>query len=157
MTLQELIAALENMKAGDGPGGQQGSSGDFPGGGPQISMQSFGSSTPEGDPQGGEAGRYPSGRPGSEHDFGTTETPFGAKTEPQEKGGELALKGQLNPGETLSMMLPSAGDTSKAARKYKDLYEAMAPAAEDAVQQENIPLGSRFMVRRYFEGIRPKE
>jgi hypothetical protein len=55
------------------------------------------------------------------------------------------------------MMLPSAGDASKSARKFKELYEAMAPAAEDAVQQENIPLGSRFLVRRYFESIRPKE
>jgi hypothetical protein len=157
MTLQELIAALENMKAGDSPGGQQGSNADFPGGGPQISMQSFGSANPDGTPQGGEAGRNPSGRAGSERDFGTTETPFGTRTPQQDKGGELALKGQLNPGETLSMMLPSTGDTSKSARKFKELYEAMAPAAEDAVQQENIPLGSRFLVRRYFEAIRPKE
>jgi hypothetical protein len=33
----------------------------------------------------------------------------------------------------------------------------MAPAAEDAVQQENIPLGSRLLIKRYFEAIRPKE
>ena len=55
------------------------------------------------------------------------------------------------------MMLPTAGDKSKAARRYKELYNAMAPAAENAVEQENIPLGSRFFIKRYFESIRPKE
>jgi hypothetical protein len=33
----------------------------------------------------------------------------------------------------------------------------MAPAAQDAVEQENIPLGSRLYIRRYFESIRPAE
>ncbi len=32
---------------------------------------------------------------------------------------------------------------AKAGRRYRDLYEAMAPAAQDTVEQENIPLGSR--------------
>ena len=47
--------------------------------------------------------------------------------------------------------------SSKSSRRYKEIYDAMAPAAEDAAQQENIPLGSRFFIRRYFESIRPKE
>ena len=49
------------------------------------------------------------------------------------------------------------GDNSKSNRAYKNLYDAMAPAAQDAVLQENIPLGSRFLIKRYFEAIRPKE
>ena len=55
------------------------------------------------------------------------------------------------------MMLPSAGDKSRSARRYKDLYEAAAAAAQDTVQQENIPLGSRFLIKRYFDSIRPQE
>ena len=31
----------------------------------------------------------------------------------------------------------------------------MAPAAQDALLQEEIPLGSRFFIKRYFESIRP--
>ena len=54
-------------------------------------------------------------------------------------------------------MLPSAGDTSKSARRYKELYESIAGAAENSVEQENIPLGSRFLIKRYFESIRPRE
>jgi hypothetical protein len=157
MTLQELIAALENMKFGDGDSqSNQASNDQTPGGGKIVTMQSFGSANPQGSPQPGDA-NLPSGRPGSEHDFGTTDTPFGGKNDPQEKGGELAVKGQLSEGESLSMMLPSAGDKSKSARRYKELYEAAAGAAENAVEQENIPLGSRFLIKRYFESIRPRE
>ena len=60
-------------------------------------------------------------------------------------------------GETLQQMLPTTGDTSRSNRRYKELYGAMAPAAQDAVVQENIPLGSRFLIKRYFESIRPAE
>jgi hypothetical protein len=154
MTLQEMIAALESMKFGEGGANQGSESQDVPNG-PQVSIDSFGSTNPQGQPQLGNANQ-PSGRPGSERDFGTTETPFGGKSEEQEKGGELALKGRLGQGETLSMMMPSAADNSKAARRYKELVEAAAASAEDAVAQEDIPLGSRFLVKKYFESIRPK-
>ncbi len=157
MTMKELISALENMKFGDGenrdqqrPGGQK------PGEGQQVTIQSFAQGDSNGPPQPGDA-QSPSGKPGSERDFGTSDTPFGAQSAAQEKGGEFALKGQLGQGETLSTMIPSAGDQSRAARRYKDLYDAAAASAQDAVQQENIPLGSRFLIKRYFESIRPQE
>jgi len=157
MTMKELISALENMKFGEGDGrGQQGGGGRNAGDGPQVAIQSFAQSDPNHPPQPGDAAQ-PSGKPGSERDLGTSATPFGGKSAPQDKGGELALKGQLGQGETLSMMLPSAGDKSRSARRYKDLYEAAAAAAQDTVQQENIPLGSRFLIKRYFDSIRPQE
>lgn len=157
MTLQEMIAALENMKFGDEPGNaDQGSNSQQIPGGPRVSIQSFGSANPQGNPQSGDA-KQPSGRPGSERDFGTTDTPFGGKSDAQDKGGELALKGRLGQGESLSMMLPSAGDNSKAARRYQDLYDSAAAAAQDTVEQENIPLGSRLLIKRYFQSIRPRE
>lgn len=154
MTMQELISALENAKFGDPKNQNQPS--EKPGDGQQVTMQSFDQPDRNAPPQPGNA-QSPSGKPGSERDFGTTATPFGDKSAPQEKGGELALKGQFSQGETLSMMLPSAGDQSTSARRYKDLYDAAAAAAQDAVQQENIPLGSRFLIKRYFESIRPQE
>ncbi len=156
MTLQEMIAALENMKFGDGQDNPQQAGGNQQAGGKPVIVQSFGQPDPGSDPQPGGA-QAPSGRPGSERDFGTTEHPFGAKSEAQDKGGEFAAKGRLGEGETLSMMLPSAGDQSRSARRYQDLYEAAAAAAQDSIEQEDIPLGSRFLIKRYFEGIRPKE
>jgi hypothetical protein len=154
MTIEQLIAALQNMKFGEGQPG--GSNEGQQAGDPRMVMEAFGVSGMKGDPQ-SSAGKVPSGQPGSEKDFGTSDDPFGTKSEPAEKGADLALKGRLADGESLSTMLPAAGDKSRASRRYKELYEAMAPTAEDAVQQENIPLGSRFYIKRYFESIRPTE
>lgn len=154
--LKNLMAALENMKFGDQqqPGGDPKSSGDGDG---QLTIQSFSKPKP-GDSPGSDASQIPSGQPGSERDPGTTETPFGQKPgNTADNGQDAALKGRLAEGESLSQLLPTAGDTSKSARRYKELFDAMAPAAEEAVVQENIPLGSRFLIKRYFESIRPKE
>ncbi len=153
-SLKNLLAALQNLKFGNG---QQNSSGKPGDGQPQggISMRDFGK-----DPQPGEGGdpRIPSGAPGSEKDTGTTDTPFGKDQNPAGKdGAQQSLAGQLGEGETLQQFLPGVADASKSRTRYKELYEAMAPAAEDAVVQENIPLGSRFFIKRYFESIRPKE
>ena len=153
--LKQLMAALENMKFGEpqNPGEEPKAPGDGQG---QLTMQSF--SKPNADGNAPDGSQIPSGQPGSKRDTGTTETPFGKKAgEPAEKGKDESLKGRLNEGESLSQMLPTSGDTSKSGRRYKELYEAMAPFAEEAVVQENIPLGSRFLIKRYFESIRPKE
>lgn len=156
-TLEQLLAALQNMKAGEGqpqPGGEQPSSAQQPGG---VKMQSFAQGGQNGIPLPGDPGQ-PSGQPGSEHDTGTTDSPFGKE---QNAAGKEAQKqqlaGRMGEGESLQQALESAGDHSKSNRGYKNLYDAMAPAAQDAVLQENIPLGSRFLIKRYFESIRPKE
>ncbi len=152
-SLKDLLAALQNLKFGEGQPnpGQQPGSGQPLG---NIAMQNFSKDAPgqDGNPQ------MPSGSPGSERDTGTTETPFGKEQNPAGKDAESqSLNGRLGQGETLQQFLPGVGDASKSKRRYKELYEAMAPAAEDAVVQENIPLGSRFFIKRYFESIRPKE
>lgn len=152
--LKNLLAALQNLKFGEGqpnPGGEP-KPGDQPG---QIAMQNFGKNGPPAD--GGDP-RLPSASPGSERDTGTTETPFGKEqNDAGQDGQQQSVSGRLGQGETLQQFLPGIADASKSKRRYKELYEAMAPAAEDAVVQENIPLGSRFFIKRYFESIRPKE
>ena len=152
--LKNLLAALQNLKFGEGqpnPGGEP-KPGEQPG---SIAMQNFGK---DGKPGEGGDPRMPSGQPGSEHDTGTTDTPFGKEQNPAgENGQQQSVAGRLGEGETLQQFLPGIADASKSKRRYKELYEAMAPAAEDAVVQENIPLGSRFFIKRYFESIRPKE
>ena len=152
--LKNLMAALENMKQGE----QQDSDADpKSSGNGKLTIQSFAKPNPGSSPQPDDS-QVPTGQPGSEHDRGTTDTPFGKQpAESADKGNNAALKGRLNEGESLSQLLPTAGDNSKSARRYKEIFDAMAPAAEDAVVQENIPLGSRFLIKRYFESIRPKE
>ncbi len=151
--LKNLLAALQNLKFGEGqPNPGDAKPGDQPG---RITMQNFAKDAPPG--EGGDP-RIPSGQPGSERDTGTTDTPFGKEQNAAGKDGQQqSVAGRLGQGETLQQFLPGVADASKSKRRYKELYEAMAPAAEDAVVQENIPLGSRFFIKRYFESIRPKE
>ena len=151
--MKALLAALQNMKAGEGQEAPQGKGEQGQG---LATMESFG--PPNGDKPGQQGDPLkPSGKPGSENDKGTTDAPFGEANEAGKKANAQQLAGRLGEGETLQQFLPSAGDASRSNRRYKDLYQAMAPAAEDAVLQENIPLGSRFFIKRYFESIRPKE
>ena len=152
-SLKDLLAALQNLKFGNGQP-NQGKPGDGP---PQgsIAMRDF---SKDGQPGEGGDPRIPSGQPGGEKDTGTTENPFGKDQNPAgQDGQQQSLSGRLGEGETLQQFLPGVADASKSQRRYKELYEAMAPAAEDAVVQENIPIGSRFFIKRYFESIRPKE
>ena len=156
-SMQGLMAALENMKAGEGenpPNGNQPPSGPQQG---NVAVQSFAMNGLNGPSDSGDP-RMPSGHPGGEHDTGTTDSPFGAEKNPLGKDQRHEqIAGQVGEGESLQQSLLSAGDNSKSNRAYKNLYDAMAPAAQDAVLQENIPLGSRFLIKRYFEAIRPKE
>ena len=157
-TLQQVLAALQNMKYGEGdgkPGGDP-KPGDARTQGP-VAVQSFAPANRNGTPDPGDP-QVPGGQAGGERDTGTADTPFGKERhDPGREAQAKQLAGRLGEGESLSQMLPSAGDASKSNRRYKELYDAMAPAAEDAAQQENIPLGSRFFIKRYFESIRPRE
>lgn len=159
-TLQSLLAALQQLKHGSPQQGSPGALVEGPGGSPgaPVMMQSF-AGAPGADATTAGAADLPTGLPGSERDTGTTDSPFGkSSSDAVEKGTDLALRGQLGTGESLSQMLPNAGgDDSKASRRYKEIYDAMAPAAQDAITQENIPLGARFFIQRYFEAIRPQE
>jgi len=154
--MKNLLSALQNMKFGEG--GQEQSGGQpQPGGAPGVQVQSFAKGDPGAMPGAGDP-QMPSGQPGSERDTGTTDSPFGKDANVAAKDGQAQqLAGRQGEGESLQQSLTSAGDSSKSNRGYKELYEAMAPAAQDAVLQENIPLGSRFFIKRYFEAIRPQE
>jgi hypothetical protein len=101
----------------------------------------------------------PAGAPGSEMDFGRG-SDLGQEAEPliTQEGSEDFLQGEIGEGASLVQLFRAAGgDDPKARRAYRSAYQAAAPAALDAVNQETIPTGSRLLVRRYFEAIRPKE
>ena len=75
-----------------------------------------------------------------------------------QEGSEDFLQGEIGDGASLVQLFRAAGgDDPQARRAYRSAYQVAAPAALDAVNQENIPAGSRLLVRRYFESIRPKE
>ncbi|HEX8295007.1 MAG TPA: hypothetical protein VF593_01805 [Chthoniobacteraceae bacterium] len=154
-SMKNLLAALQNLKFGEGQPGEGGKSQPKPGSGGMVVMQSPGPSDSPG--EGGDP-NLPSGAPGSERDTGTTDDPLAKNAgEAGRDADSQALSGRLGEGETMQQFLPSAGDSTKSRQRYRELYNAMAPAAEEAVVQEEIPLGSRFFIKRYFESIRPAE
>lgn len=156
--LQSLLNSLENMKnglngnGGPGQGGMSLALGDGPGR----------SELPAGGERGkpGEGNGPTAGAPGSEHDPGTSELgnrPVAAAPAPPDRAARAS--GLLGEGEVLSDLAPSTDPAApaRAGRRYREVYEAMAPAARDSVRQENIPLGSRVLVERYFQNIRPPD
>jgi hypothetical protein len=99
------------------------------------------------------------GHPGSEHDLGRgRDITEEAERDEQPVADEDFVSGQIGEGASLVELFRAAGnDDPKARRAYQSAYQTAAPAALDAVSQEHIPAGSRLLVRRYFEAIRPKE
>jgi hypothetical protein len=152
--MKALLAALQNMKNGEGRNEKEGQGREGQG---LATMESFAPADGEKPGQPGDR-QLPAGNPGTENDKGTSDNPLGDKRDAAGKEARSQqLAGRLGEGETLQQFLPSGGDASRSSRRYQELYQAMAPAAEEAVLQENIPLGSRFFIKRYFEAIRPKE
>ncbi|HEU4679888.1 MAG TPA: hypothetical protein VFS35_10235, partial [Terrimicrobiaceae bacterium] len=99
------------------------------------------------------------GAPGSELDLGRgKDLDQEAELLAHPEGSEDFLEGKHSEGSSLVQLFrASGGDDPKARRAYRSAYQVAAPAALDAVNQENIPAGSRLLVRRYFDSIRPKE
>jgi hypothetical protein len=72
-------------------------------------------------------------------------------------GQAKKAQGIIGQGEYSLDVISSVGSTGHANREYRQLFDAVAPDNEQAIEQEEIPAGSRNLVKRYFERIRPKE
>ena len=161
--LKKLLSALQQLKdqqqqphleESEGPGAAPGEeSGD---GAEPVTMLSF-QDRPDADPAGDID--VPSGKPGADNERARSGSPFAEGGDASEEAQrKVQLKGELAEGESLSVLVPSASaGEAKATRRYKELTEAAAAAAEDAVLQEDIPLAARFLIKRYFQAIRPRE
>ena len=157
-TLQELINALEKLKQSGG--GDNDAVGEASRALMRIPLpEPGGKPSPSGGPPEADKSDLAGGQPGTEKDRGSSDKLFSDKT-PDAKSAEgpgRRLEGMLGDGASLQEFMPSAGAGGKSSRAYQELYGVMAPAAQDAVEQENIPLGARFYIRKYFESIRPPE
>ena len=156
--MQDLLNALENMKDGlqqpGGEGSQPGPPQGDPGQGQSLALVESFTKNGGADSKNGQ----PGGLPGSEHDAGHPDKLFAdAPTADAPKQSQAhRIEGVLGDGASLQALINSPSGPARASRPYRELYEAMAPGAQNSVEQENIPLGSRNLVRRYFENIRPQ-
>ena len=106
-----------------------------------------------------------SGRPGDGIGGGTDPNPFGALTNLDSIRQLEHIRGVQGTGESTveTTEVPIAEDPTTStdgqstADSYKEVYTKYHKLSEDALSQEQIPLGYRFYVKRYFESIKPKE
>jgi thermostable 8-oxoguanine DNA glycosylase len=105
--------------------------------------------------QTGQTPGDPTGKPG---DGGPADLSQKQIKDPLEAVGQAKkIQGIISQGEYSLDIISSVGSTGHANREYRQLYDAMAPDNQQAIEQEEIPVGSRNLVKRYFERIRPKE
>lgn len=65
--------------------------------------------------------------------------------------------GKWGNGASLIEIVQGAASEGVATTEYKEVVEAARRLAEDAVHAEDIPLGYRLYIKRYFQLIRPRE
>ncbi len=147
----QFRAAMRDIKNGAGDQKEQGDS-------PQ--------GQPNGAPDGSEKANPstadnapPGGAPGSEKDLGKGNEVAGEATPaPTPTAADEALSGEQGEGTSVVQMLRMPGaDNPQARTQYRSAYQTAEAAALDAVNREEVPIGSRLLVRKYFEAIRPKE
>ena len=103
--------------------------------------------------------------PGGSIGTGTDPNPFGALTTLDSLRQLERITGVQGAGESTveTTEVPIAGepttstDGQSAEDSYKEVYTKYHKLSEDALSQEQIPLGYRFYVKRYFESIKPSE
>lgn len=148
----KFLSDLSDLRTGSG-GGETPREGDQPGapgetsGGREKTAASDADDAP------------PTGSPGSERDLGRG-SELSQEGEPtrESQGPDDFVAGQQDGGGSLVEIFRASGsDDPTAQQAYRSVYQSALPAALDAVEQETIPPGSRLMVRRYFEAIRPRE
>jgi len=69
----------------------------------------------------------------------------------------LQVTGQAGEGPVETQTEITEGQLSPSQIALKDVHAEFAAVAEEAIENETIPLSHRFHVKRYFQSIRPKE
>ena len=105
------------------------------------------------------------GSPSNSIGTGTDPNPFGVLTNLDSFRQLEQITGVQGAGEstveTTEVLIDRDPETStdgqSAEDSYKEVYTKYHKLSEDALSQEQIPLGYRFYVKRYFESIKPNE
>ena len=88
----------------------------------------------------------------------------GNKTSASQLGQVTSLDSVLNleqitgvqgEGSSTVQTSKSSAEGQQSAVSYKDAYTKYQKLSEDVLTQEQIPLGYKFYVKRYFESIKP--
>ena len=87
----------------------------------------------------------------------TVEDIFGDRTKIDARRNAARVEGQMGEGQTFENVLRGTAEASTSTVEYRELFNHYTPEAEEAIFKENIPLGSKYYIKRYFESIRPQQ
>ncbi len=88
--------------------------------------------------------------------MGTSGNIDGDKTDLNARRNEEKITGQQGEGESDIETTHEVEGQQQASRGYKDVYQKYRKMSESVLDSEEIPLGHRQMIRKYFELIRPQ-
>ena len=94
--------------------------------------------------QGQGAGREPGGEP------------LGAGGTPPTRGREREARVRSGAGPTRSEVIEAAARRGFATRDYVRVFSDYQPVVEESLTAAAVPEGRRYLVRRYFQLIRPR-
>lgn len=87
----------------------------------------------------------------------TDPNPFGELTALDSALHLERITGVQGEGKSSVQISETSAEGQQSAVSYKNIYAKYQKLSEDALSQEQIPLGYKFYVKRYFESIRPSE
>ncbi len=88
---------------------------------------------------------------------GTSASQFGELTSLDSALNLTRITGVQGEGESAVQTVASSPEGQQSGVSYKDAYTKYQKLSEDALTQEQIPLGYKFYVKRYFESIKPSD
>ncbi len=135
-----------------GAGGNQGNQGQQPGAG----GSGAGSGEGSGEGAGGQARPMQAGNQPGDGGLSQYESIYAPQRLGGEGGPEMELEQGNDPGE-LVRLLPSNPETGRSTVPYRQVFAQYRDAANQALDQQHIPLGLRSYVRDYFSSLEPSE
>jgi len=82
--------------------------------------------------------------------------PLGERGSLETRGHAHEAKVQNGAGPTRAQVIQSAAQRGFARTPYRDVYSDYQAAVEESMDSSAVPPGRRFIVRRYFQLIRPQ-
>ena len=98
-------------------------------------------------------GQRPGDGIGNEHDPNLQGDP--TKLASQKR--DVSVQGKQGEGPTRSEVIYGAADKGFSQRNYKRVYNDYTNVVEEVMGREQVPLGMRYYVKRYFNLIKPRE
>lgn len=87
----------------------------------------------------------------------TADKIFGERKNIDAQRSAVKVEGQMGDGQSFENVLRGTAEASGSTVEYREMFNNYTPEAEEAIFKENIPLGSKYYIKRYFESIRPQQ